>query len=178
MAPPTTCDSAVQSCFHGCWLSSTEEISHRNLLPHIPSTHLSVVISSPRPGIAPQSLNTSSQLLHPHPGCVWLQQGLSHSHSISCHRSAVSLSAFNVSPLTQTIALLWGSDPCFWSSPTNPPVFPPCSFILLSFVWFDIFFCTSQVLLSALSWCSACTSVCTSLPGERCTFCPTTPPPS
>ena len=116
--------------------------------------------------------------LHPHPGCVWLQQGLSHSHSISCHRSAVSLSAFNVSPLTQTIALLWGSDPCFWSSPTNPPVFPPCSFILLSFVWFDIFFCTSQVLLSALSWCSACTSVCTSLPGERCTFCPTTPPPS
>ena len=45
------------------------------------------------------------------------------------------------------------------SSPTNTPVFPPSSFILLSFAWFYIFFSTGQVLLSALSWCSACTSV-------------------
>ena len=35
---------------------------------------------------------------------------------LGCHRSAVSLSALNVSPLTQTIALMWGSDPSF-SSP-------------------------------------------------------------
>ena len=33
------------------------------------------------------------------------------------------------------------------------------SFILLCFVWFYIFFSTDQVLLSALSWCSACISV-------------------
>ena len=36
---------------------------------------------------------------------------------LGCHRSAVSLSAFNVSPLTQTIAPMWGLDPCF-RSPT------------------------------------------------------------
>ena len=33
------------------------------------------------------------------------------------------------------------------------------SFILLTFAWFYIFFSAGQVLLSALSWCSACTSV-------------------
>ena len=33
------------------------------------------------------------------------------------------------------------------------------SFILLTFPWFYIFFSAGQVLLSALSWCSACTSV-------------------
>ena len=68
-------------------LSSTG-ISHYNLLPHIASTHLSTVNSSPHPGIAPQSLNSSSQLLHlPGDQCscleyVWLWQELSDSHSI------------------------------------------------------------------------------------------------
>ena len=65
------------------WVSS-----HHNLLPHIPSIHLSAVISSPCPGIAPQSLNSSSQPLClpgdlcPCPGWVWLWQGLYDSHSI------------------------------------------------------------------------------------------------
>ena len=45
------------------------------------------------------------------------------------------------------------------SSPTNTPVFPSSSFVLQSFVWFHIFFSAGQVLLSALSWCSVCTSV-------------------
>ena len=36
---------------------------------------------------------------------------------LGCHRSAVSLSALNVSPLTQTIARIWRLDPCL-SSPT------------------------------------------------------------
>ena len=40
------------------------------------------------------------------------------SFHLGCHRSAVSLSALNVSPLTQTIALMWGSDPCC-SSPNH-----------------------------------------------------------
>ena len=44
------------------------------------------------------------------------------------------------------------------SSPPNTPVFPHSSFILLSFVWCYIFFSIGQVFLSALSWCSACTS--------------------
>ena len=39
------------------------------------------------------------------------------------------------------------------------PVFAPSSFILPSFAWFYIFFSTGQVLLSTLSWCSACISV-------------------
>ena len=44
------------------------------------------------------------------------------------------------------------------SSPTNTSIFPPCFFVLPSFVWVYIFFSAGQVLLSALS-CSACTSV-------------------
>ena len=36
---------------------------------------------------------------------------------------------------------------------------PPSSFILPSFAWFCIFSPSGQVLLSALGWCSACTSV-------------------
>ena len=68
-------------------LSSTG-LSHHNLLPHLPSIFLSAINSSPCPGIAPQSLNSSSQLLDlpgdPHPclGFVSLRQGLSDSHYI------------------------------------------------------------------------------------------------
>ena len=64
------------------WLSSTG-ISHHNLLPHTPSICLSTVNSSLHPGIAPQSLNSSSQLLCllgdllPCLGYAWLRQGLS-----------------------------------------------------------------------------------------------------
>ena len=63
------------------WLSSAI-ISHHDLLPHIPSIHLSAVNSSTCPGIALQSLNSSSELLHlPRYqrsclGYVWLWQGL------------------------------------------------------------------------------------------------------
>ena len=57
MAPPTVHDSAVAA-----WFSSTG-ISHHDLLPHVPSIRLSTVNSSPRPGIALQSLNSSSQPL-------------------------------------------------------------------------------------------------------------------
>ena len=95
-----------------------------------------------------------------------LARTVSFSFHLGCHRSVVSLSALYVSPLTQIIALKWLSNPCInspptecRSSPTNTPVFPPSSFVLLSFAWFYIFFSTEQVLLSALSWCSACTSV-------------------
>ena len=87
MAPLPMHDSAVCLASMAAWLSSTG-ISHHNLLPHIPSIHLSAVNSSPLTGIAPQSLNSSFQLLplpgdlHPYPGYVWLWQGLSDSHSI------------------------------------------------------------------------------------------------
>ena len=84
-APPLTQQYRLASM--AARLSSTG-ISHHNLLPHIPSIHLSAVNSSPHLAIAPQSLNSNSQPLclpgdlHPCPGYAWLQQGLSDSHSI------------------------------------------------------------------------------------------------
>ena len=105
------------------WFSSTVTPPPQSPPSH-PLLYLFSVNSSPRPGSAPQSLNSSSQLLClPEDQCyclryVWLQQGLSDSlFHLGCHRSTVSLSALNVSPLTQTITLMWGLDPCF-SSPT------------------------------------------------------------
>ena len=86
MLPPTH-DSHYRLASLAAGLSSTG-ISHHSLLPHIPSIHLSAVNSSPRPGIAPRSLNSSSQPLClpgdlcPCPGCVCLRQGLSDSHCI------------------------------------------------------------------------------------------------
>ena len=41
------------------------------------------------------------------------------SFHLGSHRSALSLPALNVSPLTQTIAMMWGSEPCFSSPPTE-----------------------------------------------------------
>ena len=75
MAPPPVSDSAVLPYFHGC-LTFLHRHFHQNLLPHIPSVHVSTDNSSLRPGIAPQSLNSSTQPLHlpgdlcPCLGCV------------------------------------------------------------------------------------------------------------
>ena len=98
--------------------------------------------------------------------CVAVARTVWFSFHWGCHRSAVSFSALNVSSLTQAIAQIWGSDPLLQFLPakgrsnlTNTSVFPPVSFVLPSFAWFYILFSTGQVLLSALSWCSACTSV-------------------
>ena len=99
------------------WLSSTG-ISHHDPLPHIPFIHLSSITNNHHPRIAPQSLHSSSQLLqllgdlHPSLGYIWLRHGVSDSHSVlGYHRSAASLSALNVSPLTQKIALMQRLDP-------------------------------------------------------------------
>ena len=90
---------------------------------------------------------------------------------LGCHRSAVSLSVLHVSPLTQTIAPMWDPTPASIPSPTKgkpsptrTPIFSPNSFLLLSFAWFYIFFSATQVLLSALSCCSAYTSVWRCIP--------------
>ena len=152
------------------WLSSTG-ISHHGLLPHTPWIHLSTVNSSPHPGIAPQSLNSSFQPLHlpedlhPCPGSFWLQQELSvlipfRLPQISCF--TLSLKCFSSDsdncPDVGIRPLLYppAEGRC---NPTNTPVFPPSSFVLLSFAWAYIFFSSGQVLLSTLNWCSACTSV-------------------
>ena len=87
MASPTTRDSAVLPCFHGCLA-----VLHRHFPPQSPPSHpLNLSLCSqqqPCPGIGPQSLNSSSPLLRlpadlcPCLGCVWLWQGLSNSHFI------------------------------------------------------------------------------------------------
>ena len=48
--------------------------------------------------------------------CMAVARTVFFSLHLGCYRSAVSRSALNVSPLPQTIALMWGSDPCFNSS--------------------------------------------------------------
>ena len=86
MAPPPMHDSTVLLCFHGC-----PAFLHRHFPPQSPSSHplnhLSAVNSSPRPGFAPQFLNsfpatTPSPDQHCSLAYVWLRQGLSDSHDI------------------------------------------------------------------------------------------------
>ena len=96
MVPPLHVTQQYRLASMVAWLSSTG-ISHHDLLP-IPSIHLSIVNSSPRPGIAPQPLNSSSQPLrlpgdlHPCLGHVWLWQRLSDSHSIYAVTDQLTLS--------------------------------------------------------------------------------------
>ena len=63
MAPSHTHDSAVSPCFHGC-LAFLHRHFPPHLFPHVPLVWPSAVNSIPHPGIAPQSLSSSSQLLH------------------------------------------------------------------------------------------------------------------
>ena len=87
MVPPPMLTQQYLLASMAAWLSSTS-ISHHDLFTHICSIHLSIVNSTPHPGIAEQSLNSSSQLLSlpgdqlSCTGYVWLWQGLSDSHSI------------------------------------------------------------------------------------------------
>ena len=107
--------------------------------------------AAPCPGIAPQSLNSSSAAASRGPVslsrvCKAVARTAWFSFHLGCHGSAVSLSALNASPLTQTIAPVWGLDPCFL--PKAPPIlltllfFPlvPSSYLVLcgsiySFHW-------------------------------------------
>ena len=117
-------DSAVSPCFHGCLISSTG-ISHRALLPHILSICISALNSSVCPGIAPQSLDQlpavapSRRLAFLSSVCVAAARTVWFSFHLGFHRSAVPLSAFSVSPLTQTIAPMWDQTPAS-ASPTLP----------------------------------------------------------
>ena len=170
MAPPLTCDSSVSPCFHGCLVFLHWHFPRRS--PPFHPLHLSHC-SQQQPSPRDCSTIPKLQLLVTAPSrrptfppgvCMGASRTVWFSSHLGCHRSAVS--ALNASPLTQTIA------PCGdWtaasvpppaqgrSGPTNTPVFPPSCFLLLSFAWFCIFFSAGQVLLSTLSWCSACTSV-------------------
>ena len=120
-------------------------------------------------------------------GYIWLPQGLIlipfRLPQISCF-----VSALNVSPLTQTLALMWGLDPCFSS--------PICrGLILVTLLFFPQFlrpteFCCDSIYSFLLVRYSCLLSpgilhglLCLKvyswwIHGERWTPHPTTPPPS
>ena len=111
------------------------------------------------------------------------------SFHLGCHRSAVSLSALNVFPLIQTVAPMWRFDPCLSSptrlnrsSPTNTPVFPPVpsSYRVLHGSIYSFPLLRYSCLLSAgVLHSLLCLKVYSwYIPGERCTPCPPSPPPS
>ena len=161
LAPFPMRDSAVSPYFHGCLA-----FLHRHFPPQSPPSHPrdQSLLNQQQP--PPWDHSTIPKLPVPLQVYMAAARTVWSSFHLGCHRAAVSLSALYVSPLTQTIALMWDLMPASVpapaegrSRPTNTPGFPPSSFILLSLVWFYIFFSTVQALLSTLSWCSACTSV-------------------
>ena len=148
VAPSPMCVSAVLPCFHNARLSSTGFSQPQSPLSHPLNLSLG---SQQQP--SPWDYSTIPKLQFPDampfraPAslsgvCMAAARTVWFSSQSGCHRSAVSLSALNVSPLTQTIAAMWGSDACS-SSPTcwvqiqsyQHSHFPPSSFILLSFAW-------------------------------------------
>ena len=161
MAPPLHMTQQYRLASMAAGLSSTD-VSHYNLLSQIPTICLSIVNSSPRPGIAPQSLNSSSQPLHL-PGALHPCLGM-----YGCSKGCLILIPFRLPQISCfTLSLKYvSSDPDNCGdqtpasvppptkgkrSPTNTPVFLPSSFVLLSFMWFYIFFPAGQVLLSTLA---------------------------
>ena len=173
---------------------SSKSISHHSLLPHFPSIHLSTVNSSPRWRTAPQCLNSSSQMLHLQGACVSVR-GV-----CGCGKDCLSLIPLpQVSCFTLSLKCFSSdSDNCpdvgigppasvpssaeGRSSPTNTPVPPwflhPPEFCVVLYIPSP-----GRVLLSALSWCFACTSVSEGVflmyPwGERYSTSPTPPPSS
>ena len=149
-------------------------ISHHNLLPHFPSIRLSTFNAALTLGLLHKPYTTAPNRCTFQATCgpVWGMYG--------CSKGCLSLIPFRLPQISCfTLSLKCfssDSDNCpdvgirppasvpppaeGRSIPTNAPVFRPLSFYILpSFAWFYIFFFTGQVLLSALSWCSACTSV-------------------
>ena len=137
---PTTCDSAASPCFHGCLA-----FLHRHFPPWSPPSHALDLSLRGQQQPLPRDCSTipKLQLLANAPSrgpvslsrvCMAVARTVWFSFHLGCYRSAVSLLALNVSPLTQTIAPMWGLDPCFSSptcwgqvSTTNTPASPASS---------------------------------------------------
>ena len=145
MAPSPMRDSAGSSCSHGCLAflrrrfppqpppSPPLDLSlRRQQQPSrwdcstIPKLQLPAAAPSRRPAFLPGICMAAART-------VWF------SFHLGCHRSALSLSALNVSPLTQTIAPLWGWDPLlqFPHLPRAGPVLLtlPCFPLVPSSYW-------------------------------------------
>ena len=124
MAPCPMHDSAATSCFHGCLA-----FLHRHFPPQSPPSYpLNLSLHSQQQPF-PWDCSTLPKLQLPAtvPSrgpvslsrvCMAAARTIWFSFHLGCHTSAALLSALNVSPLTQTVALMWGSDPCF-SSPNQ-----------------------------------------------------------
>ena len=121
MAPPPIRGSAVLPCLHGCLA-----FLHRHFPPQSPpsppldpsacsqqqpspwdcSTIPKLQVPAAAPSRGPASLSGV---------CMAVARTALFSFHLGCYRSTSSLSASNISPLTQTIAPVWGLDSCFSS---------------------------------------------------------------
>jgi len=140
MAPPPTHDLSISPCFHGCPAFLRSHFPPQS--PPSPPLNLSLHRQQ-QPSPCDPSILPKLQLPAAAPSrgpsslsgvCMAAARTVWFSFHLGCHRSAVSVSPLNVSLLTQTVAPMWGSDPCLSSppaegrsSPTNTPVFPPSS---------------------------------------------------
>ena len=151
MAQPPMHDSAVSLCFHGCLA-----FLHRHFPPRSPPSHPldPSLHSQQQPSPWECSTIPKLQLLASVPSrgpsflsgvCMAVARTVWFSFHLGCHRPAVSLSALNVSLLTQTVALMWGSDPCF--SSTYPLRAGP---VLLTLLFFPLVPSFSQVLCGSM----------------------------
>ena len=190
VAVPARCDLTVSPCFHGCLV-----FSHSHFPPQSPPSHPLDLSQHSQQQLSLWDCCTIPKLQLPAaaPSGVFLAAARTvwFSFHLGCHRQAVSLSALNVSPLTQTIDLIWGSiRPLLQFS--HPPRAGP---ILITLLFVPIVPSSYQVLrdstysfplvryscplsagilhallcLKVYSWC---------IHGERCTPRPLTPPPS
>ena len=116
MAPPPMHDSAVLLCSHGC-----PAFLHMHFSLQSPPSHPLSLFFRNQQQLSPGDSSTIPKLqlsaAVPSGVCMAAARTVCFSFHLGRHRSAVPLSALTVSPLTQTIALMWASDPYF-SSPT------------------------------------------------------------
>ena len=172
MAPAPMRGSVVLPCFHGC-----PTFLHQHFPPRSPPSHpLSPSLHSQQEP-SPWDCSTIPKLQLP---AAAPSRGPAFPSEVSM---AAARTLILIPFRLPQISCFTLSLKCFFSDSDNCPVvgirpllqfphplragavlppllfFLPSSFILLSFVWFYIFFPTGQVFLSALSWCSACTSV-------------------
>ena len=159
------------------WLHSLAWLSSVALLPWLPDFPPSAFSTTISSLTSPQSVSLQSTatltlgLLHnsltPAPSCCPFHEtsvpvrgmygGKDCLILIPCWLPQISCFALSLkcSPLTQTVAPLWGSDPLLQSPhpPRAGPVlltlrFPPSSFVLPSFAWVCTLFPAGQVFLS------------------------------
>ena len=170
MAPSPMRDSAESPCFHGCL-----DFLHRHFPPQSPPSHPlnSTLCSQQQP--LPWDCFTIPKLQLPATApsrepeslsevCTALARSDSHSIQAATDQLFHSqpymfLLRLRQLPRCGDLVSVSLPPPAKGRSSPNASAFSPSSFVLQSFAWFCMFFSSCQLLLSILSWCSACTSV-------------------